>query len=442
MARAKLPPQALSVLVVDAQGLAPPRLRHQAEVARNPASVMKLVTTFAALDQLGAAFTWRTPVYLDGRVQGGTLHGNLYVQGRGDPTLVLERLWLLLRQVQGLGIRQITGDIVLDRSAFEAAAHDPASFDGEPSKPYNAAADALLLNFKSLVLSFTPVPADGVALLRIEPPLAGLQWPSTLPLQAGGDCGDWRGALQADLANPARLQFAGAYPVACGARSWPLAYADPASYAARAVAGMWREVGGTLGGQVRDGQVPSGLTQALQASSPALAEVVRDINKYSNNVMAQQLFLTLSLQQQGLGSADGSRQLLQQWWRERIERADQAVPPQFDNGSGLSRDTRISADALARMLQVAWASPLMPELLASLPISGVDGTLKKLQGQVARSGSAHLKTGSLRDVNAVAGYVDAEGGQRYVLVAMVNHANAAAARPVLEALVDWTAQQR
>ena len=105
---ARLPPDALSVVVLPVQ-TGNPRLQHQAGVQRNPASLMKLVTTSAALDLLGPAFTWRTPVYLDGQVRDGVLQGNLYLQGSGDPRFGVEQLWLLLRRVQGLGIRSIQG---------------------------------------------------------------------------------------------------------------------------------------------------------------------------------------------------------------------------------------------------------------------------------------------------------------------------------------------
>ncbi len=118
LARAKLPRDAVSVLLVDAQGKAPPRISHRANAIMNPASVMKLVSTYAALDLLGPAFTWSTPVLLDGPVRSGTLTGNLYLRGQGDPTLVAERLWLLMRRVRALGIERIGGDIVLDHSAF------------------------------------------------------------------------------------------------------------------------------------------------------------------------------------------------------------------------------------------------------------------------------------------------------------------------------------
>jgi D-alanyl-D-alanine carboxypeptidase/D-alanyl-D-alanine-endopeptidase (penicillin-binding protein 4) len=428
LARGKLPRDAVVLLVAPVDGTAPPRLVHRADAPVNPASVAKLVTTFAALELLGPAFTWSTPIYFDGPVQGGTLQGNLVLRGQGDPKLVIERLWLLLRRVQALGVRHVTGDIVLDRSAFELGPVDPAAFDGEPLRPYNAAPEALLLNFKSVVMTFTP--EGNQARLQVEPPLAGVAWPASVPLTAG-ECTDWRAALKADWSDAAKPRFGGAYPAACGERLWPLAFPDPASYATRLVAAMWREAGGQLGGQVRDGRVPAGLKPAAEWPSVPLAEIVRDVNKFSNNVMAQQLFLTFSLQQRGVGTVEGSRELLRAWWRERFG----GEPPVLDNGSGLSRHERITAQQLAQLLRAAWASPLMPELMASLPASGLEGTLRRSRRNV---GLAHLKTGSLRDVAGVAGYVHGASGRRYVLVAIANHPNAGAIRPAIEALVEWT----
>lgn len=434
LALAKVPAEALSVVVEEVGHSAAPLLSHRADAPMNPASVMKLVTTLAALETLGPTWTWATPVYVEGAVRGGTLHGNLYIKGQGDPKLVVERLWLLMRRVQGLDIRNIAGDIVLDRSAFETVAVDPAEFDGEPLRPYNAAPDALLLNFKSVLMTFVPNRADNAAYLQVEPPLAGVSWPGQVPLR-DGECNDYRSALRADFSDPTQPRFAGRYPAGCGEKVWPLAYADPTAYGPRAIEGMWRAVGGQLQGRVRYGAVPEGLAPAFALESPPLAEIVRDINKYSNNVMTQQLFLTLSLQQQGKGTLAGSRELLQNWWRQRFGASD---APRIANGSGLSRDDRMSAAALARLLQYAWASPLMPELMSSLPISGLDGTLRP--GRWRAQGQAHLKTGSLRDVASIAGIVHGEGGRRYVLVALVNHPNAGAVRPAMEALVEWTAR--
>ena len=430
--RAKVPRDAFHVMVVEASGHTAPRLSHQAQTAVNPASLMKLATTTAALDLLGPAFVWRTPVFVDGPVRDGVLQGNVYVRGGGDPRLGVERVWLLMRSLQGLGIQKIQGDLVLDRNAFDVPPRDAASFDGEPLRPYNAAPDALLLNFKSLLIQFVPDRAANVARVHVEPPMAGVQFPTTVPLSAG-DCSDYRTSLRADWSDATRPRFAGNFPAVCGEKMWPIAYSAPQQFAARALLGMWQQLGGQLNGQVREGTVPNGLPPAFTVESPTLAEVIRDINKFSNNVMAQQVFLTLSQQQRGVGSFEASREVMQRWWRERVG----GDMPVFDNGSGLSREERISAQGLARLLQTAWASASMPELMSSLPITGLDGTLKRSKAQF----SAHLKTGSLRDVAGIAGFVDGPNGKRWVLVAVLHHPNANAARPALDAMVDWVAQQ-
>ncbi len=430
--QAAIPRDALSVVVlpVGAGNSKPARLLHQAQVQRNPASLMKLITTTAALDLLGPAYTWRTPLAIEGGVRDGVLLGNVYIRGQGDPKIGVEQVWLILRRLQGMGIQKIQGDIVLDRSAFEVPPQDPGGFDGEPLRPYNASPDALLLGYKSFLLHFVPDAANKVARVHVEPPLAGVQVQASVPL-SNADCSDYRASLKADFQNPLRIGFAGVYPLACADRVWPVAYADPPQFAARTIHGMWLQLGAQLSGTVREGAMPVHLKPLWSHESPSLAEVVRDINKFSNNVMADQLFLSLGLQQRGLGNAANSKAVVDGWWRERFGQE----PPFMDKGSGLSREARISPQALAALLQWVWLQPFMPELMASLPLTGVDGTLKRSKSVA----SAHLKTGSLRDVMGVAGYVDAAQGQRYVLVAIVNHANAHQARPVMDALIDWTA---
>ncbi len=431
--RAGVPTAALVAVVLDAAtGRTVLSLGERQAV--NPASLAKLFTTAAALDQLGPAWTWSTPVWLRGPVRDGVLDGSLHIRGSGDPKLVLERLWLLLRRVQQMGVREIRGDIVLDGSAFAAGDGSPADFDGEATRPYNVRADALLLNFKAVTYTFVPDPARGVASVLVEPPLAGATVERSVPLSAGA-CDDWRGALKANFADPARIRFAGSYPSACGESAWPVADSAPATYNARLVEGLWREMGGQLGGSVREGPAPLDLKPSFEQKSAPLLETVREINKFSNNVMAQQLFLTLALQRDPGKAATpaAARDGLRRWVSGRL--GDPGPELVVDNGSGLSRDGRASAQLLARLLLQAHDSPWAAELASSLPIAGVDGTLRRSRGAIGR---AHLKTGSLRDVVGVAGYVLSDSGRRYVLVAIVNHAQAGAARPVLDALVQWT----
>ncbi len=443
LARAQIPLESVSLLLADADGKSAPRLSHRAGVAMNPASVMKLVTTYAALDLLGPAYTWRTPVWLDGRISHGVLHGNLVMQGSGDPKLVSERLWLFLQRLQGLGIHKIAGDIVLDHSAFAPVAANAGDFDGEPFRPYNVAPDALLFNFKSVSMTFSPDAVARLARITYDVPLAGVKLPDSVPLlaDAAAACGDYRSRLMADFTDPSGISFAGSYPLTCGEKTWSLAYVDPKSFNARSIEGLWRSIGGQLSGNVRDGRAPA-TSATLELISPTLAEVIRDINKYSNNLMARQLFLTLALPRRGAGDTsealpatpvtpDMARDVMQRWWQQRISATEPLV---MDNGAGLSRLERVSAQGLLQLLQTAYASPNMSELMSSLPLVGVDGTLKRSQAPLA---SAHLKTGSLRDVMALAGYVHGAKGRQLCLVAVVNHANASAARPALDALLTW-----
>jgi D-alanyl-D-alanine carboxypeptidase/D-alanyl-D-alanine-endopeptidase (penicillin-binding protein 4) len=433
--RAGVPAEALSVVVHDTS-TDRRVLQWQEHKPLNPASLTKLLTTYAALDRLGPAFTWATPVWITGPLKDGVLEGSVFIKGQGDPKLVLERVWLLLRRVQEMGVRDIRGDIVLDSTAFSAPEADPGDFDGEPLRPYNVRASALLLNFRSVTYTFQPDEAAGVARVLVEPPLAGLQLDRTVPLAAGA-CGDWRGTLKASF-EPGRTKFTGSYPAACGEGYWPVADPAPASYDARLVEALWRDMGGQLQGTVREGTAPTDLKPAFEQRSPALAELIRDINKFSNNVMAQQLFYTLALQTKrtaGAGPAtqELARDTMLRWLTDRTG-AVAAGDVVIDNGSGLSRHTRISALRLARLLVTAYDSPVMSELMSSLPISGLDGTLRRSR---TTPGRAHLKTGSLRDVAGVAGYALSNSGKRYVVVALINHPQAGAARPALDAVVQW-----
>ncbi len=439
--KAQVPASALALWVqpVDA---AAPSWGWNPDFGVNPASVFKLATTSAALDTLGPAWTWKTGVFTTGPVRGGVLDGSVAIVGSGDPSLVMERVWLLLRQLRDAGVRDIRGDIVLDHGAFAPSDRSAADFDNAPAEPYNVLPDGLLMNFRSVTLSFQPDAAARVAHVSSEPPLAGLRVDATVPLAKGG-CGDWRGGLKLAAGDPARWRFGGAYPAACGPRNWPLAYPEPASYESRLVAALWREAGGKLAGKVRDGALPPGAMPLFTFESPQLAQVVRDINKFSNNTMAEQLLLTLAANATatpgaeppatgaGVGQAQ-ARAVLVQWLHQRLGAAADGVV--VVNGSGLARDTRISARTLGQLLQSDWASPFMPELLSSLPIVGVDGTLRR---STAAAGRAHLKTGSMRDVVAVAGIVLADSGRRYILVAVINDPNAGAAHPVLDAAIDW-----
>jgi serine-type D-Ala-D-Ala carboxypeptidase/endopeptidase (penicillin-binding protein 4) len=399
-------------------------------VPMNPASTMKLVTTYAALHLLGPDFRWRTDVLSRAPIAERVLQGDIVLRGSGDPSLVVERFWLLMQRLRALGIDRIDGDLVLDRGLFVQPPVDPAAFDGAGHRPYNVGPDALLVNFKSVSFTFVPDEGSNSARVVVTPPLAGLQVPGAVPLVAGA-CGDWTGKLRSDLSVPMAPAFRGGYPLACGERSWYLSVLGHAEYVEALFRGLWESSGGQWQGRARDGSVPDGARVLATHESPPLAHLIRDINKFSNNVMTRQLFLTVGVRAAGLGTENDAGDAIAEWLARRGV-VDTALV--MDNGAGLSRAARIRPAALAAMLVDAWMDPLMPEFVSSLPIVGVDGTARQRR---AATGAAHVKTGLLRDVRAIAGYVHAASGQRYVIVAIVNHPNAAGSERAHDVLLDW-----
>lgn len=395
--------------------------------ALNPASVMKLVTTLAALDSLGPAQVWQTRVWVDGEVRDGVLRGDLILQGGGDPALTRERFGTLLREVRDRGIRAIQGDLILDGELYALDPLDSGSFDAAPLKPYNALPAALLVNHNSLYLRL-----DGQGGARLEPPALGLD--NRLSLDPLAPCDDPDAALELTREDEA-LRLAGRYPQACGERLIPLNLMCPAATATAWFTALWRELGGTWTGQARVGTPPAAARLWLEFASPPLSGIVRDINKYSNNVMAKMLFLNLGVARYG-GRADWAKgeRAVRQWLAERGLDIPGLV---LDNGSGLSRSERISAVGLVRLLRWAARQPLYYEFAASLPALGLEGTARRRLAGSPQAGRAWLKTGSLNGSRALAGYVLDSGGRRRVLVFMANHPSAGYAVAAQERLLEW-----
>ena len=247
-----------------------------------------------------------------------------------------------------------------------------------------------------------------------------------------GACNDWRARLGGDFTDPLRPTFRGAYPLSCGDKVWHVSMLDTGQYAEAIFRSLWDSSGGVWRGRVREGSVPPDARRLAQHESRPLAELIRDINKYSNNVMARQLFLTLGSEaSRKPASKERAQRAVGDWLAGKgLDRREFVL----ENGAGLSRVERLTPAALARLLQSAFASPLMPEFVSSLPIVGVDGTMRRRSGA---SGSAHIKTGLLSDTRAIAGYVLAASGKRYAVVAFINHPNAGAGQPALDALLNW-----
>ena len=437
LAATKIHPGNMAALVQEV-GASRPLLSVNPTTPMNPASVMKLVTTYAALELLGPAYRWKTEAYTTGLVREGILEGNLALKGYGDPKLDLEAFWILLRAMRGKGLREIRGDLVLDRSHFERAPGDAGRFDGDPFRPYNVLPDALLVNFNTLRFDFAPVPERGTVRLHVEPRPPGLDVVNILRL-ADGACP--QGQAFRDILKPTfepakqRAIFAGRYPASCGEKDLHVALLEPDEHVAGMMRQLWAETGGTWSGAARDGPVPPGARLLHAMDSPTLAEVVRDTNKLSNNVMARHLYLTLGAESAGPpATGDKAAAAVRSWLAHKGIPAPELV---LENGSGLSRAERISAGSLASLLQAAWRSAVMPEFIASLPVAAMDGTMRRRLVGSGVAGQAHIKTGLLSEVRAMAGYVLDRGGRRHIVVMIVNHPGAHESQPAMDALLRW-----
>jgi len=435
--QAKIPVRSVGVFVQQVD-TTQPVLTASAATAFSPASVMKLVTTDAALELLGPTYSWKTQAFIDGALQNGVLSGDLSIKGSGDPKLVMENFWLFLRQIRAKGVRDIRGNLVLDRSIFAEQEVDPAQFDDDPQKPYNVGPDALLLNYKTIALHFLPDESGKQVVVSVEPPLAGYVV-NPPKLSADVACGDWKSRLKADVGD-AITSFAGSYPAACGEQVW---YINPYRMSANQYFGavfrqMWAELGGTFSGQVVAAPVAPAARLLAEWQSPTVPEVIRDINKYSNNVMARQLLLTMAAEAaEGPGNVARGAQTISAWLSSKGIASNAVI---IDNGAGLSRTERITPAILGQLLLTAYHSAVMPEFIASLPLVGYDGTMRKRLRSDAVAGQAHIKTGSLNEVRSVAGYVQAASGKMYVVVCLINHPNAAAGQPAQDALLQWVFQ--
>ncbi|NWG87158.1 MAG: D-alanyl-D-alanine carboxypeptidase/D-alanyl-D-alanine-endopeptidase [Hydrogenophilaceae bacterium] len=416
-------------LVIQPLEAARPELAWGEAHSFNPASVMKLITTLAALDSLGPARTWKTRVLYEGEIARGVLRGNLILQGGGDPSLTLERFWLLLRELRARGIREIRGDILLDQAFYQIEAVDPGRFDQLPLKPYNAAPAALMVSQNAVALRLAP--EGNKVRAALEPALAAV----TVHNQLGLDdqaCNGWQDGLGLSLDNRA-LRLMGRYPAACGERTLWLNLLPPDETVAEVFAALWRELGGAHKGRILRGLTPATAQPLFEFDSQPLALIARDINTYSNNVMAKMLLLNLGAERYGPPATwDKGERAIRAWLTEKDLKFPELV---LENGAGLSRIERISAASLARLLAWAPRSPAYYAFAASLPVLGQNGTLKRRLKDSPLAGQAWLKTGSLNGVRNLAGYVLYAQGRRKVLVLLINHGKAEDAAPVQEALI-------
>ena len=436
----KLQNNALSLVMLPLNGPGSPTV-FNADVSVNPASTMKLITTYAALELLGPTYQWKTEFFTDGTLSNGVLNGNLYLKGGGDPKLNMEKLWLLMRDLRANGVRQVTGDLVLDRSHF-VQPQLPAFNDdgGDENAPFLVRPDSLLVNLKAL--RFVTRNDTGKVLVSVEPPIATIRIDNQVKAMPGTKCNGEVRYNPITQADGMTVVVSGQLAEGCSSQTY-LSLLDHQSYAAGAVRAIWNELGGSIQGGDRVGAVPKSARVLARAFSPDLVEVIRDINKYSNNTMAQQLFLSLGERYRNEADGDDAKaaqRVIRQWLAKKGITASHLV---MENGSGLSRDERVSAREMATLLQAAWKSPYAAEFMASMPLVGMDGTMRKRLKRTALQGEGHIKTGTLNTVRAIAGFSRDSNGNTWAVVAILNDPRPWGTSSVLDqALLDLYSQPK
>ena len=429
-------------------------LEHRAGLPMQPASTMKLVTTLVGLERLGPAFRGRTELRTTGQVEDGVLRGSLYLKGGADADLSGEHIADMLRALRYDGIERIEGDLVLDRGLFQPARTDLGlpPFDESPEAYYNVIPDALLVNKNMLQLDMRSTASR--LQLRMHPELERVSVTSEMTL-VDADCAQWEAGWKLPEARRQadgriKVVLRGTFPKNCN-RSYGVNVLDRDDYVGRLVREIWSDQGGVLSGRTITGATPLDARLLAAHVSRQLPELVRDTNKPSDNALARTLFLSLgSLQADPVAGSLA----LPQAEESTFARADAAVRGWLrekqiddtgfviDNGSGLSRIERISAQQMAQLLQAGLRSPWAPEFQSSIPIGAVDGTMRRRLQDSPTAGRARLKTGSLRNVTALAGYVPDANGIPCVFVAMINSEQSGngRGRAVLDTLVDWVAR--
>ncbi|MEJ2257350.1 MAG: D-alanyl-D-alanine carboxypeptidase/D-alanyl-D-alanine-endopeptidase [Woeseiaceae bacterium] len=434
----KVPAESLSVYVEDLES-GEVLLDWQADVPRNPASTMKLLTTLVALDLLGPAYRWKTDVYALGDIEDGRLDGDLLLKGYGDPFLVTERVWELVRRLRIEGIDEIGGDLLIDDSWFDVGDHDPGAFDGQPLRAYNVAPNALLMNFKVVRYWFRP---DGSRVdVTVDPALENLRVDNRLSVK-NSYCGGYQRGIAVTM-NDANdeVTFAGKFPSGCERYAMSRAVLSHNEFAYGLFKLLWRDSGGKFDGGWENVVADEEAEPLLSFRSRPLQEMITLVNKHSNNVMARQVLYTLAAEINGPpGTEESGREVVANWL---VDKGLEPCALALENGAGLSREARICASAMGEMLRFAWAQPYMPEFLASMSLSGLDGTLRRRFKGSSLVGTAHLKTGSLDHVAAIAGYLQSRSGRRFAVVTLQNYEDIhrGYGDEVQEALLRWLYEQ-
>lgn len=383
---------------------------HEADTPRNPASGAKLLTAAAALELIGPAYTFTTSLR-GARPSAGVLPADLYLVGGGDPMLGERDLWALVQALVAEGVREVSGDLVLDASRYDDQVWPPAYDQKSSDAAFQAPVAALALGFSVLTLRVHPGSAVGQpARVSVQPQGA----PVTVDNQALTGKGS-RARLRASVLQGRRgdvVRVRGRIGLAAKRQLIRRRATRPVLLAGATLRQLLEQSGVRLRGTVRVGAAPADLPMLAEHRSRPLAEIVSAMGKYSNNFIAEMLIKELAVasgERPGT-SAAGVAAVATLFEQRDLHR----VGLQVTNGSGLYDANRVSAHSLVDLLAAVEADPrLGPDFVAGLAVAGRDGTLRqRFRDRRAHSARQHVraKSGTLSGVASLSGYAWARDG--------------------------------
>jgi D-alanyl-D-alanine carboxypeptidase/D-alanyl-D-alanine-endopeptidase (penicillin-binding protein 4) len=429
-----IPLSSISIVVKEPQGVT--ILSLNPDVTHKMGSAMKLLTTFVALDQLGPHFRFHTDLFAN-PVAGHPERWKMALRGGGDSGFQYADLMALLRQAQDEGVRRLDGNIIVDRRRFNIEKQLTSGIDLNSGSLSGIRPNSLSVGYSAIELR---LPRNRRGEITIDPPFK-LLLPTNRFVQQHRECPkDWEEDLNliAHAPSPKKIEaveLIGTWPENCPEgviRRAPLSANEQLKWS---VWNALRELGRNVRPEMMDGDAPSYAEVSIRYLSKPLAILVRDINKFSNNVAARTLLLNLAAESGRLpASAEDGAEIIQNWLKSRGFNFPELV---IENGSGLSHKEVLSAGHLTELLNAFKKEEQFGYFLDSLPIPGEIGTLqKRFVGREDRL-QWHLKTGRLDGLKVLAGYRVAPNGEIYTLVCMVEHENADQALALQEALMDW-----
>ncbi len=429
--QSRVSPYGMSVYV-HAVGSPRPLLAFKENVARSPASVMKLVTAHVALGVLGPNHRWAVDIFTTGSIQNGRLTGDVYIKGNGAPDFATEDLRNLLSQLRQRGIYSIKGRLVFDNTFFNTLNLNPGAFDGKPYSAYNAQPDALLYNERMTDFS---VSARGKRVsVKAMTPAYNLRIVNKMRKVRRG-CRPRIGISR--RGGQVTATFRGTFSSRCGTRHYSRVLMNPANTLFSAINTIWRhDLRGSIQTRFAIGRTPSHARKLATFHSRTLAQILPKLGKDSNNVMARQLMLAIGAKRYG---APGTPRKGAEAIGDFLNKRGLHFPElRIENGSGLSRRARISAKHISDLLMDAYKSPYRNLFMQSLSIAGIDGTMKRRLRHTPVKGRGFFKTGTLRNVRGVAGYVKAADGKTYMVSILHNDPKASSrARKSHDRLIQW-----